>query len=108
MDRASALDFATAEIKERERGACHDLVPGDTQRDLNVSTRVTDVAGALLYLPVWLGSFQYNDKTYRCVVNGQTGAVNGEAPLSKGRIAMVAVGVLVLIVIIVVIVSFAK
>ena len=108
MDRAGAVTFATEQIKDRERSACHDLVPGDTQRDLNVSTRVTGVAGALLYLPVWLGSFQYNEKTYRCVVNGQTGTVDGDAPLSKGRIAMVAGGVLLLIVIIVIIVAIAR
>ena len=108
VDRASALNFATEEIKEREHDACRNLVPGDTQRDLRVNTRVTDVAGALLYLPVWLGSFQYNEKVYRCVVNGQTGTVSGEAPLSKGRIAMVAVAVLVVIAIIVVIVMVTK
>jgi DNA-directed RNA polymerase subunit RPC12/RpoP len=108
IDRASALNFATEEIKEREHDACRNLVPGDTQRDLRVNTRVIDVAGALLYLPVWLGSFQYNEKVYRCVVNGQTGTVSGEAPLSKGRIAMVAVAVLVVIAIIVVIVMVAK
>jgi len=108
IDRASALKFATDEMKDREQGACGSLVPGDTQRDLRVNTRITDAAGALLYLPVWLGSFEYNAKIYRCVVNGQTGSVSGEAPISKGRIMMVAAGVLILIAIIAVIVFLAE
>lgn len=108
LDRGTALSFATDEIKERERDACQSLVPGDTHRDLNVNTRVSNVTGALLYLPVWLGSFQYNEKVYRCVVNGQTGMVSGEAPLSKGRVALVAGAVILVIAIIVVIVLLTK
>jgi hypothetical protein len=108
LDHANALIYAKQEIEEREQDACSALVPGDTHRDLRVNTQVTDLGGSLLYLPVWLGSFQYNDKVYRCVVNGQTGVVSGEAPLSKGRVALVAVGVIALIAVIVIIVMLVK
>jgi hypothetical protein len=40
-----------------------------------------------------------------CVVNGQTGQVGGEAPRSRGRVAVVVAAVLVVIVVLVVLVQ---
>lgn len=104
LDRGDALTAAREQIEAKERDACAALVPGDTQKELRVGTEVVNLAARLVYLPVWLASFQYGDKTYRCVVNGQSGAVSGEAPVNRFRAAAVAVGVILLIVAIVILV----
>lgn len=97
LDRSAAVSAAREEIEERERNACTNLVPGDTQKDVRVSTEISDVKSRLVYLPVWLASFQYNDKVYRCIVNGQTGKVTGDAPLNAFRVGAVIAGVVGLI-----------
>ena len=38
-------------------------------------------------LPVWMAAYKYRGKTYRFVVNGQTGRVQGERPYSAWKIA---------------------
>jgi len=41
-----------------------------------------------LLLPVWLAAYKYRGKTYRFVVNGRTGRVQGERPWSLWKIAV--------------------
>lgn len=100
LDQVTALQAARQQIEEHERQACARLVPGDTHRDLRVNTQVADLAARLLYLPIWLASFQYQGKLYRCVINGQSGQIGGEAPVSKARVALVLVGIAVAILVI--------
>ena len=96
-----ALQVAQQQIVKQEEDACGRLVPGDTHRDLRVATQIADLAGRLLYLPVWLASFQYQGKLYRCVVNGQTGQIGGEAPVSRARVALVIAGIAAAILVII-------
>jgi hypothetical protein len=101
LDRTAALAVAGEQIRERERSACAALVPGDRHKDLRVETALSDVEARLLFLPVWMASFQYGGKPYRCVVNGQTGKIGGEAPVSKGRVGLVIGGVVLVVAVIV-------
>ena len=49
-------------------------------------------------LPVWLSCFTYNGKTYQFVVNGQSGKVGGNYPISPWRVAIaVLIGILILV-----------
>jgi hypothetical protein len=105
LDRTAAEQVAREIIESKERDECERLVPGDTHRDLQVSTALDDVAARLLYLPVWLAAFHYKDKVYRFVVNGQTGAVTGEAPTSYAKVAMVVGAVALAILLVVALVS---
>ena len=97
IDRTTALQVARQQIEKEEEEACRRLVPGDTQKDLRVQTEVHDLNARLIYLPIWLASFKYKDELYRCVVNGQTGTIGGEAPTSKGKVALVIIGVIAVV-----------
>jgi hypothetical protein len=109
LDRASAQEVARRIVESKEEGECARLVPGDTHRDLRVSTSLEDVTARLLFLPVWLAAFYYKDKVYRFVVNGQTGKVTGEAPVSYAKVAMVVGAVVVAILLVVALASmFSK
>lgn len=105
LDRTAALQRARQLIEEHERGACAGLVPGDRHKDLRVDTEVSDLGGRLLYLPAWLAAFQYNGKQYRCVVNGQSGVVKGQAPLNTFRVAGVIAAVVIVVAIVVLILA---
>ena len=65
---------------------CSGMVPGDTQRNLNINTRKHDITFKHLLLPIWIAAYQYNGKVYQVVVNGETGAISGEKPWSFWKI----------------------
>jgi ribosomal protein S27E len=71
-------------------------IGGDRQRVHNIDTTVRDVTFKHVLLPVWLAAYKYRGKTYRFVVNGRTGRVQGERPWSAAKIAIaVVIGVLI-------------
>jgi len=50
-------------------------------------------------LPVWMSAYRFRKKTYRFLVNGQTGEVAGESPVSWQRVTLLVIGILVVVVI---------
>ena len=77
-------------IRGQERDKCARRVPGDTHRNLNVHTRLTDTTFKHVLLPVFLANYRYNTKLYHFMVNGQTGEVQGQAPVDWVKVAIVA------------------
>ena len=65
----------------------HDI-GGDHQRIHAQDTRYGEIRFKHVLLPVWLSAFRFRDKTYRFVVNGRTGEVQGERPYSAWKIAL--------------------
>jgi hypothetical protein len=45
----------------------------------------------LLLLPIWVGNYQYQGKTYRVLANGQTGQVAGDKPVDSLKVTMLLV-----------------
>ena len=71
-------------------------IGGDRQRIHSVDTELGAVTFKHILLPVWLAAYKYRGETYRFVVNGRTGRVQGERPYSTGKIALALLaGVLV-------------
>ena len=73
-------------------------IGGDQQRVSSVDTTVRDVTFKHILLPVWVAAYKYRGETYRFVVNGRTGRVQGERPYSAWKIAFaVLVGLIIAI-----------
>jgi DNA-directed RNA polymerase subunit RPC12/RpoP len=71
-------------------------IGGDRQRIHQLDTDLSNLTFKHILLPVWLAAYKYRGKTYRFVVNGRTGRVQGERPYSGVKIAIaVIVGALV-------------
>ncbi|NOD92357.1 primosomal protein N' (replication factor Y) - superfamily II helicase [Ruegeria sp. HKCCD4884] len=71
-------------------------IGGDRQRIHAVDTDVRDVTFKHILLPVWMAAYKYRGQTYRFVVNGRTGRVQGERPWSAIKITIaVVLGLLV-------------
>jgi len=71
-------------------------IGGDRQRIHDIDTTVSDVTFKHILLPVWLAVYKYRGETYRFVVNGRTGRVQGERPWSVLKISIaVVLGLLV-------------
>lgn len=69
-----------------ERDIRHDI-GGDKQRIQSKNTEIWDVTFKHILLPIWVAAYQYKGKSYRFVVNAQTGRVQGERPYSFWKIA---------------------
>ncbi|MCA9119100.1 MAG: zinc ribbon domain-containing protein [Planctomycetaceae bacterium] len=88
IERESALQICQQQFYARERSNVAAFLPGNTHRGLEVSTRFSSVNSDLCLLPVYILSYQYRDKVYRFLVNGQTGKCVGDKPLSWQRILL--------------------
>ncbi|GGG66813.1 hypothetical protein GCM10011415_12100 [Salipiger pallidus] len=66
-------------------------IGGDRQRIQHVDTSVSAVTFKHVLLPVWLAAYKYRGETYRFVVNGTTGRVQGERPWSAWKIAIAVI-----------------
>jgi hypothetical protein len=62
-------------------------IGGDQQRIGQLETEVGRLSFKHVLLPVWLAAYRYRDRTFRFVVNGRTGSVEGERPYSSAKIA---------------------
>ncbi|MCA0869563.1 TFIIB-type zinc finger domain-containing protein [Seohaeicola saemankumensis] len=71
-------------------------IGGDQQRIHALDTDISAVTFKHVLLPVWLAAYKYRGKTYRFVINGRTGRVQGERPWSAIKITVaVTLGLLV-------------
>jgi LSD1 subclass zinc finger protein len=84
---------AQRKMYDKEVAACSRLLDGDTQRNLEVRTRWSDQTWKHLLLPVYVSSYFFGKKTYRFLINGQTGEVQGQAPLSWLKVGLIAAAV---------------
>ncbi|WP_375175628.1 TFIIB-type zinc finger domain-containing protein [Pseudooceanicola sp.] len=66
-------------------------IGGDRQRVHDIQTQVSDVTFKHILLPVWMAAYKFRGKTYRFVVNGRTGRVQGERPWSAWKIGFAVV-----------------
>lgn len=92
--REAALERSKQEFYERERQEIESFMPGDTHRDLHASTTFSHINSDLCLLPIYLLSYRYKEKLFRFMVNGQTGKVAGDKPLSWLKITMFSASVL--------------
>ncbi|AMQ06405.1 MULTISPECIES: Lar family restriction alleviation protein [Sporosarcina] len=76
----------------------HGRVHGDVVNIVSVSTDYDSITYKHILLPLWISSFQFNNKVYRFLVNGQTGKVSGKSPVSAVKVS-IAVGIVIAIMI---------
>ncbi len=62
-------------------------IGGDEQRIDSMDVDWRDETFKHILLPIWMAAYKYNGKSYRFLVNGQTGEVQGERPWSAWKIA---------------------
>jgi DNA-directed RNA polymerase subunit RPC12/RpoP len=80
---------------ERAREIMAPIIRRDIERDIGghrqrihaADTRYDKIRFKHILLPVWMSAFRFRDRTYRFLVNGRTGEVQGERPYSPWKIA---------------------
>lgn len=72
-------------------------IGGDHQRIHSIQTLHNNNTYKHCLLPVWSAAFRYQDKSYRFVINGRTGKVQGERPYSIWKITFAVLAALIVI-----------
>ena len=72
-------------------------IGGDLQRIHHLDTHHDKITYKHILLPIWSSAFTFGSKTFRFVVNGQTGKVQGERPYSPWKIMAAVIAALVVI-----------
>lgn len=72
-------------------------IGGDVQQIDQIDSDFRDETFKHILLPVWMAAYRYGGKSYRFLVNGQTGEVQGERPYSAWKIAFAVVLVLIVV-----------
>ena len=70
-------------------------IGGDTVSNLNYSLRINEKKYKHILLPFWICAYQYRGKMFSLSINGQSGKVNGDYPLSPWKVAGVTVLILI-------------
>jgi len=71
-------------------------IGGDHQRIHQAKTRHNATTYKHCLLPVWSAAFRYQNKSYRFVINGRTGEVQGERPYSWWKISFAVIAAILL------------
>jgi predicted RNA-binding Zn-ribbon protein involved in translation (DUF1610 family) len=103
--RAEGYTIGLSDAHVKGRAAMSRVIEGDARRDIggdaqrvdNVDTTWQAETFKHVLLPVWMAAYKYNGKSYRFLVNGQTGEVQGERPYSKWKIAFAVLLALTLV-----------
>jgi hypothetical protein len=80
---------------------CARDVPGDTHRNLQISSHYQIRTFKHILVPVWLASYTYGSKSFQVVINGYTGKMAGEHPLSWVKITLAVLAVIIVILIVI-------
>ncbi len=97
IDLVGAAQHSRQQMDAKTRALCAQQVPGDTHRDLEVTTDYAQQTFKHVLVPVWLVSYNYGSKTFQIVVNGYTGTIAGKHPLSWIKITFLILTILIVI-----------
>ena len=100
IDLIAAAQHSRERMDEKTEQLCAREVPGDTHRHLRVQTQYSAQTFKHLLVPVWLIAYDYGSRRFQIVINGYTGAIAGEHPLSWVKITLAVLAVLILVLVI--------
>ncbi|NLY39685.1 MAG: hypothetical protein GX044_10380 [Firmicutes bacterium] len=96
---------AQQEMEKQLRDEITRHIAADEVRRLSLNTVFRNIRFKHILLPVWVSTYLFNNKVYKFLVNGQTGKVHGEAPVSFWKVAGLIAAVLALIAVLIIIFS---
>jgi LSD1 subclass zinc finger protein len=94
VDLKSAFAKGKEFIDAKVQSLVRQDIGGDHQRISSLNTQYSHLTFKHILLPMWVSAYLFSGKTYRFVVNGQTGEVEGESPKSGWKIFFLVMGIL--------------
>ena len=87
-----------------EQTICRDI-GGDHQRISSSNTDCRSITFKHLLLPVWISAYQFQNQTYRFLVNARTGEIQGERPYSWIKISVLVLMIIAIVLTVIVLAS---
>lgn len=87
VDAEESLSRIETRITQSVTLAMRATLPYDQYTPTRQHIALTDKSARYALLPVWMLTTQWRGKTYTFAMNGQTGRMIGDLPISKGRAA---------------------
>lgn len=97
IDLIAAAQQARERMEAAMRSLCAREVPGDTYRDLRVEAVFDAQTFKHTLFPVWLVTYTFGSRTYHVAVNGATGSIAGDYPLSWVKITLAVLAALLVV-----------
>ena len=97
LDLVGAAQASRQRMESALQAMCRSQVPGDTQRGLRIQASYNGQTFKHVLLPIWLLTYQYHGKPFQVAVNGCTGNVTGEYPVSWVKVTLAIVLGLILV-----------
>lgn len=82
------INMASNEIRRRY----------DRARNVRVQARYYNETYKYLLLPIYSTSYNFKNKTYNVLINGQTGKIKGEYPKSPVKIALIVIAIIIVVI----------
>ncbi|MEM7250124.1 MAG: primosomal protein N' (replication factor Y) - superfamily II helicase [Pseudomonadota bacterium] len=97
IDLESGFEIARKRMAPTIRTAVRQDIGGDHQRIHELVVHHSHIRFKHLLLPFWVAAFRFGKRSFRFVVNGRTGEVQGERPYSVWKIGAAIVAGLILV-----------
>lgn len=88
IDLLGAAKLARETMDAKMTALCAQAVPGDTHRNLSVSSDYSGQTFKHILVPVWLLTYNYGARAFQVVINGFTGTIAGRYPKSWVKILL--------------------
>jgi len=95
IDLVGAAKAAREAMDEELRRLCAAQVPGDTYRDLDVRAAYSGQTFKHILAPIWLLTYNFGSRSFQAVMNGVTGAIQGEYPKSWVKLMLLGIAILI-------------
>ncbi len=100
IDLPAAAQDSRNRMDGELRRMCIQQIPGDTYRSLNVASDFSAQTFKHVLLPVWLATYNYGARNFQVTVNGFTGKVAGEYPLSWIKVTLAVIAAIIVLIIV--------
>lgn len=105
IDLKDAYKDAQSIMKEQIEDAIEDKIGGDDQKIDKMDITESDIEYKHILAPIWISAFRYNGKSYRFLINGQTGEISGDRPYSTIKIVVAILAAIAAIALLVMLLS---
>lgn len=80
-------DRAKKRIQEYTKSIAKETITGYSSTNIiNTNIHITEKSTEYVLLPTWLLNYRYHNKNYIIAINGQTGKLVGDLPISKAKV----------------------
>ena len=86
IDLRQASTTSQQQMEAALRDMCARQVPGDTHRNLQVQATFDGRTFKHILVPIWLVTYTVGSQTFQTVVNGYTGTIAGDRPVSWTKV----------------------